>query len=85
MRSLVLTTPHRLNKSKYLSRLLGGVWSYDGFCSWTCDDNKSHVCRCSAGVDEWDNDLGAEYWLYRESSSDRIYFYERLDKHLRTS
>jgi hypothetical protein len=51
--------------AKSLSKHLGGTWKYDGLASWWCDDDKRHVSRCSAGVDDWDNELGpAQYWLY---------------------
>lgn len=57
--------------SKRLGRLLGGKWEYRYF-SWHCDDGKRTVSRCSAGVDEFDNDLGpAQYWLYGDGAPKR--------------
>jgi hypothetical protein len=51
--------------TKLLNEQLGGTWKYDGVGSWRCDDNKRHVSRVSAGVDEWDNSVGpAQKWLY---------------------
>lgn len=54
-----------MSKAQRLSKALGGTWSYDGMCGWWCDDDKRHVLRVSAGVDEFDNPLGPpQYWLY---------------------
>ena len=59
---------------KWLGKRFGGTWKYDGGFSWWCDDEQRHVSRCSAGVDEFDNELGpAQYYLYTTNSSHRIY------------
>ena len=55
----------RVSIARRLSKSLGGGWRYDGRASWWCNDGKRHVSRCSAGVDEHDNEVGpAQYWLY---------------------
>ncbi len=62
------------SKVKILEKCLGGKWTYDGFCSWYSDDGK-HVSRCSAGVDEWDNEIGpAQYFLYDGETSRRVWW-----------
>ena len=62
------------SKVKLLEKALGGKWTYDGHCSWNCDDGR-HVSRCSAGVDEWDNELGpAQYYLYTGETTKRIFW-----------
>ncbi len=63
------------SKSHRLHQLFGGKWIYDYRCSWWCDDDKRHVSRCSAGVDEFDNEIGPpEYWLYGDGEPKRVYF-----------
>lgn len=53
------------NKSKYLAKKYGGVWKYDGYISWECNDGKRRVYRCCApGSMACDLDMPAEYWLY---------------------
>jgi hypothetical protein len=53
------------SKVKILARELGGKWKYDNICGWHCDDGIRSVYRRSAGVDEWDNEVGPpQYWLY---------------------
>lgn len=61
------------SKRSNLARNLGGKWKYDGIATWWCDDNIRHVSRCSAGVDEYDNEVGpVQYWLYdRRKSPER--------------
>jgi hypothetical protein len=66
--------------AKRLSKHLGGKWAYDNLSTWWCDDNKRSVSRCSAGVDEFDNDLGpAQYWLYGDGNPRRAeqYMFKR--------
>jgi hypothetical protein len=72
----------RLNKSRYLSRMFGGLWVYDGVRSWYDQCNHRFVTRCSSGVDEWGNSLGTEYWMrYSDGANPRrVYFTEGLDK-----
>lgn len=58
------------SKAENLSHSLGGEWSYDGCTTWWCSDGTRHVSRCSAGVDEFDNEVGPpQYWLYTEGES----------------
>ena len=72
MTSLLPLAVRVKSKTKLLEKFLGGKWTYDGHCSWNCD-NGSHVSRCSAGVDEWDNELGpAQYYLYNIVSVKQI-------------
>jgi hypothetical protein len=63
------------SKVKIFAKVLGGVWKYDGICMWWCDDGKRSVARYSAGVDEWDNELGPpQYWLYGDGIPKRIWW-----------
>jgi len=56
--------------AKNLGATLGGIWKYDGICTWYCDDKKRRISRCSAGVDEFDNEVGpAQYWLYEDGKT----------------
>jgi len=64
-------TPKRRNKSQYLTKKYGGRWEYDGHTTWHCNDGR-YVMRCSAGVDEFDNDLGSQYWLYEEGKAPEL-------------
>ena len=58
------------SKASRLAKALGGEWTYDGRASWWCNDGKRHVSRCSAGVDEYDNEVGpAQYWLYEKGKT----------------
>jgi len=60
------------SKAANLDKTLGGKWKYDGVTTWYCDDGLRRVSRCSAGVDEFDNELGpAQYWLYEEGKTPR--------------
>jgi hypothetical protein len=66
-----------MSKVKLLEKCLGGKWAYDGHCSWNSDDGK-HVSRCSAGVDEWDNELGpAQYFLYDGKVTRQLFWNHR--------
>lgn len=58
---------------KQLNRALGGKWTYVGNSTWMCDDEKRMVCRCSPGVDEFDNPLpGPSPWyIYGDGPSRR--------------
>ena len=69
-----------MNKSKFLSKKLGGKWKYSHPCYWECDDGKRMVVRTSSGVDEFDNPVGPPtYNLYENNKFIKyIYFYENL-------
>jgi hypothetical protein len=61
-----------MSLARNLSRTLGGIWTWDGRGSWWCDDATRHVSRCSAGVDEFDNEVGLpQYWLYGDGTPRR--------------
>jgi hypothetical protein len=61
-----------MNYAKHLAKNLGGKWTYDQMCSWRCDDGERRVSRYSAGVDEFDNEVGPpQYWLYGDGAPRR--------------
>ena len=67
--------------ARRLARSLGGKWEYRDI-GWFCDDGKRTVMRCSAGVDEFDNDLGpAQYWLYGDGTPRRAEQYFQIACH----
>lgn len=64
------------SRAKQLGKALGGKWTYDGRCSWWCDDKKRHVVRTSLGVDQFDDPLpGCAYYLYGDGSPRRAEAY----------
>ncbi len=73
--------PKRLKQSKIkeLSEVLGGVWRYDDFASWYCDDNKRHVTRTCSTDYEVIPKQPPNYWLYGEGAPKLIKWnYENL-------
>ncbi len=53
-----------ISRCKHLEKTLGGKWKYGNPGYWHCDDGRS-ISRCSAGTDEFDNQVGSpQYWLY---------------------
>ncbi len=49
-------------KAEQLHCTLGGIWTYDNFASWYCDDKKRHVTRTCSDI--YDEDAPPDYWLY---------------------
>lgn len=65
-----------MSKASSLGKHLGGVWKYDGYSAWNCDDGVRRVGRCSAGVDEYDEPLGPpQYYLYGDGHPKRAEAY----------
>lgn len=57
--------------TKNLVKSLGGAWKYDGTCTWGCNDGR-RVMRCSAGMDENDNEIvPPQYWLWGDGEAPR--------------
>lgn len=53
--------------AKTLSKTLGGKWTYDGVCSWVCDDGERQVTRTHCGAFDHQGeaiDGPPHYWLY---------------------
>ena len=70
------------SKAKTLGKRLGGKWKYGYPCYWHCDDGIRYIARCSAGVDEQDNEVGTpQYWLYGDGTPRRAekYFQTELN------
>jgi len=63
----------RLSISKWLSKNKGGVWKYDGYSSWWCDDEKRHLARVA--LDASDENSGAGYVLYGDEKPEWVHFY----------
>jgi hypothetical protein len=65
---------------KHLEKTLGGKWKYGNPGCWYCDDQIRMIVRCSAGTDEFDNQVGTpQYWLYGDGSPRRAekYIYQK--------
>lgn len=55
--------------AKALTKTYGGKWAYSGPGYWLCSDGKRSVVKRSAGVDEWDEEVGPpQYWLYGDGT-----------------
>ena len=69
--------------AKQLAKVFGGKWTYYPY-GWECDDGVRHVARVSAGVDEFDNDVGpAQYWMYGAGTPVRFWPNYRMTRTLR--
>jgi len=61
------------NKSKYLARVYGGVWTYDHLASWWCDDGERCVSRVCASMYEEDR-MPPNYWLYGDGTPQQVHW-----------
>lgn len=55
-----------------LTKHLGGKWTYHAPATWSCDDGKRMVVKCSPGVDQFDDPIpGAHWYLYGDGQPRR--------------
>jgi hypothetical protein len=68
------TAKPRGSISKYLGKKYGGVWKYDGMCSWWCNDDVRHVSRVqSCSCDDACSHF-PDYRLYGDGINGIIHF-----------
>lgn len=67
--------PKLSSHTRYLNKKYGGTWKYDGQGTWSCDDNKRSVTRCSSCLCDGPCAHPAIYYLYSDKPTEIVNWY----------
>ena len=62
------------SKVKILEKTFGGIWKYDGVCSWWCNEGRRHVSRCCSIHDE---EAPSQYFFYNTDEPTKIIWWHK--------